>query len=262
MSSPNERTASRSKIAVITGASAGIGRATAEILSAAGYRMVANGRRRGRLDELEAALNQDRRVLCSLVGDASEEGVMRRMFAMAKSTFDTFPDVCVLCAGHGLPGTLLKSDPRRWPELLEVNYLAIMRQMRECAELFLEQAGEGGGIGLTRDIVILGSTVGRQVSAANSVYGSTKFAIHSIAESLRQELCSHSIRVSLIEPGFVKTEFQESAGYDMAWFRSIEEKVGPLLSPHDVARAVAFVVAQPAHVHIDEIRIRPVRQPV
>ena len=102
-------------------------------------------------------------------------------------------------AGRGLPGTVLGSDPARWEEMLSANYLAVLRQLRACAERFVALAkGDGGR--QARDIVVLGSTVGRQVSAANPVYGSTKFALHSLVEALRQEVCGYGVRVSLIEP--------------------------------------------------------------
>jgi NADP-dependent 3-hydroxy acid dehydrogenase YdfG len=128
-----------------------------------------------------------------------------------------------------------------------------------CASLFVRNSTNNAQV---QDIVVIGSTVGRQVSAFNPVYGATKFALHSLVEGLRQEICEHNIRVSLIEPGFVISEFQESAGYDMQWFRQLEQESDPFLTPEDVARAVNSIASQPAHVHIDDIRLRPTRQRV
>ncbi|ATS51818.2 SDR family NAD(P)-dependent oxidoreductase [Xanthomonas citri pv. phaseoli var. fuscans] len=113
-----------------------------------------------------------------------------------------------------------------------------------------------------QDIVVIGSTVGRTLSAGNPVYGATKFALHSLVESLRQELASSLIRVTLIEPGFVRSGFQQSAGYDMNAFDTLERDLGPFLSAEDVARSIRFVLDQPPHVHIDDIRLRPTRQRV
>ena len=115
---------------------------------------------------------------------------------------------------------------------------------------------------LTRsyDIVVLGSTVGRNVSPFNSVYGSTKFAVHGAAEGLRRELGPKGVRVSLLEPGIVASAFQESAGYDPEWFASYSEEIGPVLSPEDVADVVGFLVSRPPHVNVGDITIRPTRQ--
>ena len=111
-----------------------------------------------------------------------------------------------------------------------------------------------------RDIVVLGSTVGRHISPFSSMYGSTKFAVNSLAEAARRELGPKGIRVTLVEPGFVVSEFQGVAGYDPEWFKGVVERIGPVLTPADVARTVGFIVSQPAAVHINDIVIRPTRQ--
>src|SRR5690606_39148895 len=111
-----------------------------------------------------------------------------------------------------------------------------------------------------RDIVVLGSTVGRHVSPFSSLYGGSKFAVHGMVEGLRREVARHGIRVSLIEPGIVKSEFQGVAGYDPETFGAFMEKVAPVLSPEDVARAIAFVASQPAGVHVGDVLIRGTRQ--
>jgi NADP-dependent 3-hydroxy acid dehydrogenase YdfG len=222
---------------------------------------LANGRRRERLARLEAEFDREARTVFGFYGDATREGLVSEIFALADKRWGSLPDIFVLCAGRGLPGTLLGSDSRKWRELIEINYIAALHQLRECASSFVRQA-EREGCRLVKDIVVIGSTIGRQVSPFNPVYGSTKFAIHSVVEALRQEVCSRNIRATLIEPGFVMSEFQAVAGYDPQWFKSIEADMGPLLGPEDVARAVDFVIDQPMHVHLDDIRIRPTRQKV
>ena len=107
---------------------------------------------------------------------------------------------------------------------------------------------------------MIGSNVGRHISPFSSMYGSTKFAVNSLAEALRREVGPRGIRVTLIEPGFVKSEFQGVAGYDPAWFEGVLTKIGPVLEPEDVARAVSFVASQPAHVHVSDVLVRPTRQ--
>lgn len=247
------------RVAIISGATSGIGEATATRLVECGFRVVANGRRKDRLDAFVSAVNARGGDAVAVAGHAGDAEVIDRMLNASHDTWQQAPDVFVLCAGVGLPGTILTSDPGRWRALFEVNYLAVLNQLRACGKRFVSDA-QSSQTSTVRDIVVIGSTVGRALSAANPVYGSTKFAIHSLVESLRQEVCPFMIRVTLIEPGFVKSGFQETAGYDMAWFASVEQDAGPLLSPHDIARTIEFVIQQPPHVHLDDIRIRPTRQ--
>ena len=105
---------------------------------------------------------------------------------------------------------------------------------------------ESGGAGWqqdARDIVVIGSNVGRHISPFSSMYGATKFAVNSLAEAQRRELGPKGIRVTLIEPGFVRSEFQEVAGYDPDWFDGIVDRVGPVLSAEDVAEAIYFLTS-------------------
>jgi NADP-dependent 3-hydroxy acid dehydrogenase YdfG len=92
------------------------------------------------------------------------------------------------------------------------------------------------------------------------MYGSTKFAVHGMVEGVRRELGPKGIRVTIVAPGFVVSEFQSVAGYEDAWFSQIKDKIGPPLAPDDVARVITFIAAQPPAVHISEITVRPTRQ--
>lgn len=246
------------RIIAISGATAGIGYATLQACVANNHRVVFSGRRADRVREIEQTHNRDQVRTFGYVGNALDPEHLSMLFELARDRFCVTPDAFVLCAGRGLPGSLATSDPGQWENLLQTNLLAAMQQLRACAERFIAAASDAN----PRDIVVIGSTVGRTLSAANPVYGATKCALHYLVESLRQELCSRNIRVSLIEPGFVCTEFQASAGYDMNWFSRIKEEQGPLLSASDIARIICFVIDQPPHVHIDDLRIRPTRQRV
>ncbi|WNV87132.1 SDR family oxidoreductase [Umezawaea sp. Da 62-37] len=246
------------RIAVVTGASSGIGRAVAHHLADQGARVVAAGRRAEPLAELAEGLRGAPGQVVPAVGDIAHIGHTEELLATAEREWGP-ADVFVAAAGQGLPGTVLGSDPERWERLVEVNYLAMLRQLRVVGAEFRKRAEADGGA-LARDVVVIGSTVGRQVSAANPVYGSTKFAVHSLVEALRQEVCVHNIRVTLIEPGFVRSGFQEAAGYDPAWFEKVAADNGPLLVPEDVADVVGYVIGRPKHVHLDDIRLRPTRQ--
>lgn len=111
-----------------------------------------------------------------------------------------------------------------------------------------------------RDIILLGSTVGKHISPFSSMYGSTKFAVNSIAEAVRRELAPRGIRVTTISPAIVRSEFQAVAGYDPDKFGAFMDNIGPVLDPADIARTIVFIASQPAHVCINDVVIRPTRQ--
>jgi NADP-dependent 3-hydroxy acid dehydrogenase YdfG len=110
------------------------------------------------------------------------------------------------------------------------------------------------------DIVVIGSTVGRHLSPFSSLYGSAKAGVHMLAEGLRRTMGPRGVRVSLVEPGIVRSEFQEAANYDPVSFGKFMDSIAPVLSPEDVARMVMFIVGQPAGVHVNDVMIRPTRQ--
>jgi NADP-dependent 3-hydroxy acid dehydrogenase YdfG len=248
----------KEQTAIVTGASSGIGRAVTHALAAQGINVLAAGRSSEKLAAVQAELAGRPGCVELFGGDVTEPDHTEQLLAAAKRKWGP-ASIFVASAGIGLPGTVLSSAPSRWNELIETNYLAILRQLRAAGSEF-RMLAEKEGNRQVRDIVVIGSTAGRHISSSNPVYGSTKFAVHSLAEALRQEVCAHNIRVTLIEPGFVRSGFQDAAGYDMAWFETIAAENGPLLVPEDVASVVEFVVSRPMNVHVDNIRLRPTRQ--
>lgn len=248
------------KIIAISGGSSGIGHAIAKSLLSAGGFVSISGRNRSRIHNFCNRDSDYTSRVCGVVSDAADVNHVPNIFKESRRVFGNPPTAFILCAGRGLPGSLLKSDPLLWEELLRVNLLGAMRQLRACTEAFIDDAPEHHTP--IRDIIIIGSTVGRTLSSNNPVYGSTKCALHYLTESLRQDLCEHKIRVTLIEPGFVKTEFQKNAGYNMHWFEQLEAEQGPFLIASDIADVVYFVLEQPPHVHVDDVRVRPTRQRV
>lgn len=250
------------RIAVVTGASAGIGEAVAIDLAAQGARVVANARRAERLQSLCDRLGRDCAV--GVAGDAAEEPVIDRMLDTARERFGGEADLVVANAGRGLAGSVVTSDEAQWEEMVRTNLLGAARLMRRAAARMIEagpdpQHGEGW-LRRPRDIVVLGSTVGRHISPFSSMYGGTKFAVNSLAEAQRRELAPRGIRVSLVEPGIVRSEFQQVAGYDPDGFGELMQRYSPVLEPADVARAITFIAAQPAHVHLNDVVIRGTRQ--
>lgn len=263
------------RIGVITGASSGIGEAIARDLVEGGACVVVNARRADRLEALVRQLGPERAV--AVAGDAADDGVILRMLDTARERFGggrREADLVVVNAGRGLRGSVYDSDPTQWESVFRVNLLAAARLMRAAAERHLGPAPAQVGAppapapahppadwpATPRDIVVIGSTVGRNLSPFSSLYGSAKAATHMLAESLRRVCGPRGVRVSLIEPGIVKSEFQAVAQYDPESFGRFMETIAPVLGPGDVARTVRFVVTQPAGVHINEVMLRPTRQ--
>lgn len=262
------------RIAVVTGASAGIGEAVARSFAAAGARVILNARRRERLDELAQALGGSSKAAV-VAGDAADQETIDRILDAAKERFGAEADLVVVNAGRGLRGSVQDSDAAQWEEVIKTNYLGAARLMRSAAERMgvklptivqgppqpvTPPAPPEGWLKRPRDIVVLGSTVGRHISPFSSMYGSGKAAVHMLAESLRRLLAPRGVRVSLLEPGIVRSEFQAAAGYDPVGFGQFMDSIGPVLAPEDIARMILFIVSQPAHVCINDVMIRPTRQ--
>ena len=252
------------RVGIITGASAGIGLATVEALVAAGARVVVNARRADRLEALATRLGAASVV--PVPGDCADEAVIARMLDTAKARFGTDADLIVVNAGRGLGGTAITSDAAQWNDMIRTNILAAARLIRAAGPRLLAQQADGPATSTgpwlkrPRDIIVLGSVVGRHVSPFSSFYSCTKAAVQSLVEGTRRELGPRGIRVSLVEPAFVTSEFQGVAGYTPEWYAQMVEKFGPMLDPADVARTIRFIAEQPAHVHISDILIRPTRQ--
>jgi NADP-dependent 3-hydroxy acid dehydrogenase YdfG len=249
-----------SRIAVVTGATSGIGRATASRLADVGHRLVINARAPETLADFAYQLRASGACVTSIPGDASSPETIERLIQACSAEFGGPPSIGIVNAGGGLPGTVLTSDASRWEELLRVNVLGALRQMRAFAEAMVPGA-QAAPLAEPLDIVVTGSTVGTNVSPFNSVYGASKFAVHAAAEGLRREVGPLGIRVSLVEPGVVATNFQAAARYDPDWFEAYSAEIGPVLDADDVARAIEFITGQPPHVHLNVAMLRPTRQP-
>jgi len=246
------------RVAIVTGASAGIGRAIALELAHAGATVVVNARRAGRLDEL---VEVDPRRVLPVAGDAGDAAVVERLLDTALSAGEREADLVVANAGRGLRGSPLDSAVDQWEEVLRINTTAAALLMREAVRRMLgEIGGHSGPPVAPRDVVLLGSTVGRNLSPFSSFYGAAKAAAHMIAEAIRREAGPRGVRVTTIEPGVVASEFQEAAGYDPQQFGEFMRSMAPVLTPEDVARSIVFACAQPPGVHLSEIMIRPTRQ--
>jgi NADP-dependent 3-hydroxy acid dehydrogenase YdfG len=245
-----------SRIAIITGATSGIGEATARRFIASGYGVVGNGRNAAKLRALEQELGA---AFCGMAGDATDSTVLERLFASAIERFGKPADIVVANAGRGLGGSVKDADLSGFEAMLKINVSGTLALLQKAARNMADEL-RSGYPKRTADIVIIGSVVGRHISPFSAVYGATKFAVHALAEGLRREVGPKGIRVSLVEPGIVISGFQDGAGYSDDMVKTFEDRFGPLLHGEDVANAIHYIVTQPPHVHISDIMVRPTRQ--
>jgi NADP-dependent 3-hydroxy acid dehydrogenase YdfG len=243
-----------SKTAIVTGSSSGIGSATALTLAGAGAAVVIHARRKERLDTLAAEIAAQGGKALAVAGDASIQADIDLLVdrALTWEEGGGKVDIVVVNAGRGLAGGILDSEESQWREIYQVNVLGAAHLLRR-AGAYMVQRGCG-------DIVVIGSVVGRNVSPFSGFYGSSKFAIGAIAEGLRREICPHGVRVSLIMPGIVLSEFQNVAGYDEENFGKGIAQFGKLLEPQAIADGIHWLLTLPPHVNVNEIMIRPTGQ--
>jgi NADP-dependent 3-hydroxy acid dehydrogenase YdfG len=242
------------KTAIITGASSGIGHATATALARAGAAVVINARRKDRLDELFGKIRSEGGMALAVAGDAGVQNDIDLLLskALAWDEGGGKYDIVVVNAGRGLAGGIVGSDESQWQELYQLNVMGAAHLMRRAGQYL---SGRGCG-----DIVVIGSVVGRHVSPFSGFYGSSKFAVAALAEALRREVAPHGVRVSLVMPGVVVSEFQKVAGYtEENFFKSIAQ-FGKLLEPQSIAEGILFLLSLPPHVNVSEIMIRPTGQ--
>jgi NADP-dependent 3-hydroxy acid dehydrogenase YdfG len=245
------------RVGVITGATAGIGLAAARRLARDGASLVLNARRRERLDDLVRELGPDRSAAAP--GDCASPEAIGAMLRTARERFGP-PDLVLVNAGRGLKGSVTDSDPAQWEEMVRTHVLGAARLIRAAAESMLTDTKPGDWQARPHDIIVIGSIVGRHVSPFSSMYGGTKFAVGGMVEGVRRELGPKGIRLTLVEPAFVESEFQGVAGYDPAWFKGVVDRIGPVLAPSDIADAVAWIASLPARVNVSNITVRPTRQ--
>jgi NADP-dependent 3-hydroxy acid dehydrogenase YdfG len=247
---------SYARIAIVTGATSGIGEATARMFVASGFGVVGNGRNAGKLTALEKELGSP---FCGVAGDAAESGVLDRLFAAARKRFGRQADIVVANAGRGLGGSVKDVDLSEFNDVLRINVSGALALLQRAARSMME-AQETAFPKSAADIVIIGSVVGRHISPFSAAYGATKYAVHALAEGLRREMGPKGVRVSLVEPGVVMSGFQAVAGYNEKTVQTFKDRFGPLLTGEDVANAIHYIVTRPPHVHVSDIIVRPARQ--
>jgi NADP-dependent 3-hydroxy acid dehydrogenase YdfG len=225
-------------VMLITGASSGIGAATARQAARAGYRLVLAARSEDKLRDLASELGGDERAIAR----RCDVSIWEDQEALMKAALDAFGrvDVVFANAGFGAARGFLKETPEQWRSMVDTNVLGVAYSIRASMPHLLER---GSG-----HYVITSSVAGRR-PLPGSLYSATKHAVTAMGEALRQELRGEGseVRVTLIEPGMVDTPF-------------FDNPVSDALEPDDIARAVMYAVDQPPHVDVNEILVRPVKQ--
>lgn len=249
-------TSTSNRIAIITGATSGIGEATARKFIEHGIKVVGNGRTAEKLDALKAELGE---AFCGVAGNAADEAVQDEMFEAAVRCFGGEADIVVANAGRGLGGTVTDADLSQFREMVDINVTGMAFLLQKASRRMVE-AQQTGFPNKAADILIIGSVVGKHVSPFSTVYGATKFAVHGLAEGLRRDVGPKGVRVSLVMPGVVISGFQEVAGYSDDMVENFHEKFGPMPTCEDVANTMLFAIQQPPHVNISDILVRPTRQ--
>ncbi len=221
---------------LITGASSGIGAATARAAAQAGYRLVLAARSRDRLDELTAELGGEERAL-AVECDVTEWEQQEAMVTAARERFGRL-DAVFANAGFGAPRGFTESTVEHWRSMILTNVYGAALTVRATVDALRETQGH---------LLLTGSVAGRR-ALSGSLYSATKWAVTAMGEAARQELNGSGVRVTLIEPGMVDTPFFDDGAGEGA------------LTADDVAAAVMYAVSQPARVDVNEILIRPTAQ--
>ncbi len=239
--------------ALITGASSGIGEATAIAMVAEGASVALGARRKERLDELASRIEGDGGKAVAIEADVADEQQAKHLVETAHSELGGL-DCLINNAGVMLLGPLQGADPNEWRTMIEVNCLGLLY----CTHYALPLMRDGGG----GDVVNVSSVAGRIAALGSGVYNMTKWGVVGFTESLRQEGAHIGVRATCVEPGFVDTELQGHNENPMVVERieKMREATGKVLEADDIARAIVYVVSQPKHVSINEILVRPATQ--
>lgn len=234
-----------SKIIAITGASSGIGAATAEILAASGAKVIVSARREDRLVGLA------QRIGGSYVkADVTKRDDMHALVAHAKRTYGRL-DVLVNNAGIGPISLFDELRVDDWDAMIDVNLRGVLHGIAAALPTFREQ-GSGHFVNVV-------SVSGLRIVPQQGVYAATKNAVRTLSEGLRQE-AGPNLRVTVVSPGFVKTDFADSMT-DPTIAAQIRERMDAIaVKPEAIARAIAFAIDQPADVDVNELTVRPTAQ--
>ena len=240
----------KDKVIAITGASGGIGRATALLLAERGARLVLGARRTGHLGALTDEIATAGGEATFIATDVTRRGDVAALIGLAVSRFGRL-DVLINNAGIGPISLLDDLRVEDWDAMIDVNIKGVLYGIAAALPVFRAQ-GSGHFVNVL-------STAGLRIVPMQSVYAGTKNAVRTISEGLRQE-AGANLRVTVISPGFVHTDFADSMTVAEVKAQTIAARDKMAIPPATIARAIAFAIEQPADVDVGEITIRPTAQ--
>ncbi len=240
------------KVAIVTGASSGIGEATALALAAEGAKVAIAARRGDRLEALSQRIQNNGGQALSIVTDIADEAQVEHLIWQTHAAWGRV-DILVNNAGVMLLGAINGADTEDWRRMIDINVMGLMYATHAVLPIMIEQ---GAG-----HIVNLSSVAGRFARSGGGVYCASKWAVNAFSEALRQEVSPHHIRVTMIEPGLVATDLpQHITNSDAKESAAKQYQSVKNLDPQDIASAISYVVTQPDHVNMNEILVRPTEQ--
>jgi NADP-dependent 3-hydroxy acid dehydrogenase YdfG len=244
-------------VALVTGASSGIGAASALALAAEGAAVALVARRTDRLEALRDRLTESGGRAFTITADVTDEAQAAAAVSAAVTEFGRL-DTVVNNAGLMLLGPIVDADVTEWQRMVNLNLLGLM-YVAHAAIPHLLKAADDSPRGVA-DLVNISSVAGRQVRKGSGAYNATKHGVGAFSEALRLEVTQRHLRVSLVEPGAVDTELRTHNRPE------IQEEMGrrfenlDVLQAEDIADTVSFIVTRPRHVAINEVLIRPTEQ--
>ena len=242
-------------VALVTGASSGIGAATAAVLASRGAAVAVAARRRDRLEELAAGIRGQGGTALVLQCDVTNQEQAAAAVERTATELGRL-DTLVNNAGVMLLGPVAGAPLAEWQQMVELNVLGLLY----CAHAALPhlQRAAAAGPRQVADMVNISSVAGRFARIGNGVYALTKFGVGAFSESLRQELAGQYVRVSLVEPGATATELASHNRPEV--LESIRNQFGQRMEAADIADAISYIVTRPRHVAVNEMLIRPTEQ--
>jgi NADP-dependent 3-hydroxy acid dehydrogenase YdfG len=241
------------KVALVTGASSGIGEATARHLAEEGAKVAVAARRKDRLDKLVAEIEKAGGTALAIEADVTDKDVCAKLVKQVTDEWGQL-DILVNNAGVMLLGPALDAPIEEWEQMINLNLMGLLYLTHAALPVMKKQNGG--------HIVNISSVAGRTTRSGSAVYNATKWGVNAFTEALRQELSEGKtgIRTTLIEPGAVETELQSHNRPEI--HKQIKERFMSItvLQADDIARGIIYAVTQPEHVSVNEVLIRPSQQ--
>ncbi|KQZ30288.1 SDR family oxidoreductase [Duganella sp. Root1480D1] len=244
------------RVAVVTGASSGMGRATALLLASRGAKVALLARRKEALDTVAAEIQQLGSEAIALVTDVTNQSSVEAAAAAVRTQLGN-ADLIFNNAGLMLPGAIGAQPQREWEAQIDLNVTGAMRVI----QAFIPQMEEAAAQGKVVDLINTSSIAGQYVFGYFAVYSATKAFVSHLTRHLRVELGPKNIRVSVIEPGITETELQSHFTFQGAidWLENASKSID-FLKAEDIAETVGFIVSMPKHVNMQQIVIMPTKE--